>query len=237
MGGKKRRVLDVSGPVASATLSVGVILLLISLASKLTYDDLVRQNPGHARALRTMDVTDSVVAKLKPAEKALTDYSQVYHTSRASRTSYHWADPRESAGHLKTARKKIQKAMDGDRELTKAPNKITRLIKELHEVDVIRGERYYSSLRNRVGDVRSICESKLSSLSEGVPQAVVSRREKLRRELKITLTAGAIITAFGVLFCWSWYSDASARRRVQREREVRLQREAEEGASPPDSFG
>ncbi len=198
-----RQVLDTSALRALATLSVGAILLLISLASKLTYNDLLRQSRGHAQALTLMDAIDGIVPKLRAAEKALTDYSKEHYISRWRRvTIYHWADPRESGGYLETARKKFGKVVDADKQLTIAHGEVSRLIQELTKVDIVRGQRYYTPLRSRIAEVRSICESKLSAVSRGIPRAVLSPRKKLRNLLKVTLIAGAVASALGLFFCW-----------------------------------
>ncbi len=217
------RILHVRARAGFGILSVGVLLLLASLYSKVSYDRFRKQFSQHESTITQMDFLDSTIPKLKSAEKALTTYSWRSYVSPGRRigrrrTHHHGADPRESAQHVKRALAALEGQL-GDRELAEARGKLAALFEELREVETVRTESYYSPLRERIENVRGGLESQLSRLAKKLPPKLLATRQRLRKETRITLYVGLGVSALGLLMVWGWHSDLKERRALKKSLE------------------
>ncbi len=217
MARARQLIVDIEGLFSVIMPLTGVAFLLFSLATKLTYDDLRRENLQHFESLRRMDALEPVIARLKRAEEALTTWARAARSRHG--TDWHHANPRESARHVRKARRRLEKALDGDQETGRAYQELGVLHKELMEVDRHHGEYRYEPFKGRIVAARKGCQTRLSQLAAGVPKSLLTQRKRLRKQCTTTLTWGIFLLAFGVLCFLEWSSDLKERRDIKKSLE------------------
>lgn len=227
---REERVWDINAVVALLPLVIAAILLLISLASELSYGDLCREYPDFARTLRLMDVMDKVTAILDVARDDLTDYA-------TQEGGHHWANSTHAAVNVKRAAKALEEVLDDEPGLREAHRLLGELHRQLRDAEIVQGERWY---RDRFGPLfdhaQGVLEEYVGRRTDLVPKAILVRRRLLQKWSRIPFWWGIGVGFVGVSFGVLWISDLKERMQQQRLREVLRKRREEAGNLPPENL-
>jgi hypothetical protein len=227
---REERVWDINAVVALSPLVIAAILLLISLASELSYDDLRKAHPQYSRALRLVDTIEKVTPKLEVAASDLRDYE----IPGGDSDTLHPANPRHASVNVGRAARVLHTVLRDWPELEALHRELVFLQKRLKTVDVLRGEGGYRPLRLRIEQVSSTFEWKIGELVKSMPQRMVGERTRLRNWSRISFRWAIVSALLGLVFGIAWISDLKERMQVQRLRQL-LRRRREEAANPaPD---
>jgi hypothetical protein len=199
--------LRIPGEVVAGTLYllliVGISLVIMSFLAKAASDRLLHQHPRYARSLGIIDRLRGAIPKLEEARKALTDYSEEdVADPDTGRTVFHPANPRESARHLERARNELRKCRDPSPAVTEIGAELAVLIAKLRQVDIVRGENFYSPLNTRIMKLRQACDSERSSLVGTLPEGLFEERAELKKQRNVTGIAGSAALGLCLLLWW-----------------------------------
>ena len=230
---REERVWDINALVALSPLVIAAILLLISLASELSYGDLCREHPQYASTLTLMDVIDKVTARLNLARRDLTDYV----VEGRYGPDHHWANSTHAAVNVKRAREALEKMLHEEPDLREAHRLLGELHQQLRKAEVVQGERWY---RDRFGPLfdhaQGVLETYVGPRTDLVPKAILVRRKLLQKWSRIPFWWGIGVGFVGVSFGVLWISDLKERMQQQRFREVLRARREEAGNLPPENL-